>query len=205
MIQRTDKVRGMTLIELMVWAALALVIVGIAIFFFIRLLDHTRKGLRRGEAHSSAVTVLSRLTQELSQVNASGVTWEEIGDPPTAFVVSLHPSEGATEKRQPTFKNQLKLFRWKSVDREVVRGEAEVPNFDPLVPYRPDNLAEMVDTARSSWLLVGEHIIEFRLSNFDETLDSSRVQGVVKIKVKSSSLDDKVFQLNSTVTLPTSY
>ena len=198
------------MVELMVWSVLALLILTVASFFFVRMLSYTRQGLRRGEAHGNAALVMSRVTQELSQANTSGVAWREPDDS-RLFALSIHPSDGATQERQPTFRDRLRLFRWNAEDQEVVRRETApgevAPPLQPLIPFRPNpaQLDQLCLAARPSWLLVGTHIEKFRVSNFKEDLPEGRVHGVLRVEVRAKSVEDRSFHLTSTVTLPASY
>lgn len=198
---------GLTLMELVVWAALALILLSAASFFFVRLLMYTRTGLLRGEAHANASLVVSRLSQELSGSNGAGLAWHETGDPPTAFVLSIHPADGSTNQQQPTFQRKLHVFRWDSESREVVHRNDTSITLNPLVPLRP-NVAqlELLGSApRNLWLLLGRDIVEFRVSNLDPNVPPTRVQDKLRIDVKAQSADPhRKYHLSTTIVLRSS-
>ena len=199
---------GLTLIEFIVWAALAVILLAAASFFFIRLLSYTRVGLLRGEAHANASLIVSRVSQELSGSNGAGVAWQETGDPPSRFVLSLHPADGATNDQQPTFQRKLHVFRWDSDSREVVHRDDTSITLDPLVPFRPSvaQLDQLALAPRNRWQLLGKEIVEFRLTNLDPNVPSSRVQDKLRLDVKAQSADPhREYHLTTTVVLRSSF
>ncbi len=196
------------MVELLVWAAVAFLVLSAATYFFVRLLFYTRTGLVRGESHGNASMVMSRLTQELSQANASGLAWHETGDPPTEFILSIHPQNASNEHAQSLFQTKLRLYRWDSDSRQVLWREDGSMPLSPLVPFRPTSvqLQTLSGGARSQWRLVGDQIVAFRVRNVDDTLGSGRVQNLLLIEVAAASASPhREFRLTSTVAVPTSY
>ena len=205
---RRRRLIGLTLMEFTVWAALAVILLAAASFFFVRLLMYTRTGLLRGEAHANASLIVSRLSQDLSGSNAAGLAWHETGDPPTKFVLSIHPADGATNEQQPTFQRKLHIFRWDSESREVVHRFDTSLSLNPLVPFRPTvaQLDQLGLASRNLWQLLGKEIVEFRVTNLDPNVPPTRVQDKLRLAVKAQSADPhREYRLNSTIVLRSSF
>ena len=144
----------MTILEVMVWAALSLLALTLAVGMLTQLLRAVHKENQRSHAYLSQVSTLAWIAEDAQYANGAGLVVYQDTAQPTYF--SLHLSGGASDARQARFDDRLVFYYWQPSSTSLTRRVARPPvlTFVPLVPQRPD-LAQLQ-------LLISNPLVESR-------------------------------------------
>lgn len=128
----------MTILEVMVWAALSLLALTLSVAMLTQLLQAVRKETGRSHVYLAQVSSLAWIAEDAQYANGAGVVVYQDAAAPTYF--SLHLSGGASDARQAEFDERLVFYHWQPSNGKLTRRLARPPvlTFQPLLPLRPD-------------------------------------------------------------------
>lgn len=159
--------RGFTLIEVLVAAALTLILLGLIYWFLVPSLRLSSQGAARVEGQQQALNALNRAERDLQQSAPGGVSLfpQDPANPNDPVGVALVPLEDVDNDGQQLWNSNFTLIYWDRAARKLRRKTAPCPAPDPHKPSRL-SLAEfkaLCDTQNGSEQFLASEVSDFEV------------------------------------------
>ncbi len=134
--------RGFSVLELIVTAALGLLLLSVCIQFLIPSLNVTARETARSQMQERASMVLRRLTNDLGTSSAAGITLRN-ATPAEAACFTIQPVKSLATNLQNQYEEKLIVYTWDKTSKQVWRRvwPPEPPSLAlTLKPLNPDRV-----------------------------------------------------------------
>lgn len=160
---------GMTLVELLVTAAVSLLLLGMLAQFLAPTMRATARGNAQGQLHQTGAVAMSLLTDDLQKAPAAGIGYRNsvdmVDDP---AVVAIQPLLDVDPDGRPVYATSFTVYFWRPSEHRLYRKQGETAGLtlSSAEPTRLDDvqLLALADSGAGARVVATE-VSEFALTS----------------------------------------